>query len=432
MFVGKQKQTNKNIVDGLSSTEPLTSWTNPVLEPVQPKQSVPPPVVPSSVTADEESSTTADVAAIDQLKQIETEAAKPAEDGIKPNPFGFELPVLRSVSASQLPPPVVRQEPELVLPTLRPVSATQLPPPIVRQEPELVLPTLRPVPEKAVEPFDNIAAEPTPVQWELPPLDSRPNLQALLEREKKAADAAVNNQVYKQQQEEQQRKQQQEEQQRRRQQEELFRKQQQEELQRKQEEKQKATMVLQMEQQKHQQIQKRQIQHQQQQIVMTEEMRMAQEAQLAKLSVRLKVQRFESAPINYIGQVSVSQSGSPRMSGFSSPTHPVLTGRNKPTGQASPLTPTKQVDSIRFVSNTKENAVPAPLPAPSPIMPRMKEPIRQPEPLPLPKTTVIVNQQPPQAIQQRHLPPLEPFPTVQLRQPSISMSRNICSTIKKS
>ena len=195
MFVGKQKQTNKNIVDGLSSTEPLTSWTNPVLEPVQPKQSVPPPVVPSSVTADEESSTTADVAAIDQLKQIETEAAKPAEDGIKPNPFGFELPVLRSVSASQLPPPVVRQEPELVLPTLRPVSATQLPPPIVRQEPELVLPTLRPVPEKAVEPFDNITAEPTPVQWELPPLDSRPNLQALLEREKKAADAAVNNQV---------------------------------------------------------------------------------------------------------------------------------------------------------------------------------------------------------------------------------------------
>ncbi len=426
-FVEKQKQTG-NLVDGLSSTEPLTSWTNPVLEPVQPKQPAP-LVVPPSVTADEESTAPAsDHSGIDQLKQ--RESTKPAEEEIKPNPFGFELPVLRSVSASQLPPPIVAKEPELVLPTLRPVSATQLPPPIVAKESELVLPTLRPVPEKAFESLESVAAEPTPVQWELPPLDSRPNLQALLEREKKAAEAAVNNQAFKQHQEEQQRKQQQEEQQRRQQQEEqqrkqqeLFRKQQQEELQRKQEEQQKQQQLHQI------QTQKRQIHHQQQQIVMTEEMRMAQEAQLAKLSVRLKVQRFESAPINYIGQVSVSQSGSPRMSGFSSPTQPILTGRCKPTTASTlPLTPTKQVDSIRFVSNTKENAVPAPLPAPSPIIPRMMEPIRQPEPLPMPKVTkVIVNPQPPPAIQhQRHLPPLEPLPTVQLRQPAISMLRNGC------
>uniref|UniRef100_A0A0P4YVP3 Uncharacterized protein n=1 Tax=Daphnia magna TaxID=35525 RepID=A0A0P4YVP3_9CRUS len=383
-------------VDALSTVEFATPKTNAVLEHVQTKQR-PVTMPPISVTGDQDGAS--------EQAENAPKSAQVLEDG-KHNPFGFELPVLRSV------------------------STTQLPPPIVRQEPELILPTLRPVPEKTVEPSDSAAVDTTPaVQWELPPLDSRPNLQALLEREKRASEAVVNDEALKHRQEQQQRKQQQEELQRKQQQEEQLRKlqeedqlkkqqqqelkKQQEELQRKQQEAQQKAMVQQLEQQ---QLQKRQ----QQQIVMTEEMRMAQEAQLAKLSVRLKVQRFESAgptPVNYIGQVSVSQSGSPRQSGIQTPSHVVLTGRNK----ANPATimPAKEND-VRSVCNSKENA--APLQSKPLGIPRMMEMNHQNESIPsIPKPAMAVSHNQPPAIIQQHQPTLqmlESFPAVQLRQPS--------------
>lgn len=356
--------------------------TNPVLEHVQPKQ---PNVVPPSTTVDE----VGPAAELSSVGQQEKEL--PVEED-KPSPFGFELPVLRSVSATQLPQPIVRQEPELVLPTLRPVPAA--------------------------EPAQNVAVETSPIQWELPPLDSRPNLQALLEREKKAAEAAVNNEALKKHQEELERKQQ-EEQQRKQQQEEQLRKLQEEQqrkkeqelLMRQQQEEQQKAMMQQLEQQKQQQLlliqQQQRQKQQQQQILMQEELRMVQEAQLAKLSVRRKVQRFEASgplPINYVGHVSVSQGGSPRLSGFSSPTHPVLTGRNMP--QHAPfMVQSKPVDVAWSQPNTKENAAPAPLPVSSPMIPRMMESSH-----PLPK--------PPPAIQQFAPLGLEPLPAIQLREPS--------------
>ncbi|XP_057365531.1 uncharacterized protein LOC130686425 [Daphnia carinata] len=381
-------------VDALSAVDFATPNTNPVLEHVQPKQR-PVTMPPISVTGDQDG---ASDQAIDAPK-----SAQVLEDG-KHNPFGFELPVLRSV------------------------SATQLPPPIVRHEPELILPTLRPVPEKTAEPSDSANVDAAPaVQWELPPLDSRPNLQALLEREKRASESAVNDEALKQRQEEQRKQQeelqrkQQEEQLRKLQEEEQLRKQkqqelkqQQEELQRKQQEAQQKAMVQQLEQQ---QLQKRQ---QQQQIVMTEEMRLAQEAQLAKLSVRLKVQRFESAgppPLNYIGQVSVSQSGSPRQSGIQTPSHVVLTGRNK----APPATimPAKEND-VRSVCNSKENAIPL---QSKPLgIPRTMEMNHQNESTPsIPKPAMAASHNQAPTIIQQHQPTLqmlEPFPAVQLRQPS--------------
>lgn len=400
--------TQNNAVDVLSAVEFPTPKTSPVLEHVQTKQRPLTMVLPPSMIAGDEDSA---FGIRDQAKDA-PKSAQVLEDG-RQNPFGFELPVLRSV------------------------SSTQLPPPIVRQEPELILPTLRPVPEKIAESSDSVAVDAVPpVQWELPPLDSRPNLQALLEREKRAAEAAVNDEGLKQRQEEQQRKQQQEELQRKQQQEEQLRKlqedeqlrkqqqqelrKQQEELQRKQQEAQQKAMVQQLEQQ---QLQKRQ---QQQQIVMTEEMRMAQEAQLAKLSVRLKVQRFESSgppPMNYIGQVSVSQSGSPRQSGIQSPCQTVLTGRNKPMQQT--MMPAKQND-VRLVCNSKENA--APLQSQPLAMPKMTDTNHQNESTPsLPKPAMVVNHhQPPPIIQQQPtLQKLEPFPAVQLRQSSTSIKKMI-------
>ena len=418
-FVYLTTKNEINAVDSLSAVEHPTPRTNLVpLEAVQTKQR-PVTMPPVSVTAGDEDSATAALGLIDETKEKLV-----VENEIKPNPFPFELPVLRSVSASQLPPP------------------------IVRQEPELVLPTLRPVPEKSAEPTVSVAGDVSPaIQWELPPLDSRPNLQALLEREKRAAEAAVNNEALKQRQEEQQRKQQQEELQRKQQQEEQLRKLQQEEQlrkqqqleqQRKQQEEAQQKVVKQLEQQQHQQFQHIQMQarqqqqqqqqqqyfQQQQQVTITEEMRMAQEAQLAKLSVRLKVQRFEStgpAPINYIGQVSVSQSGSPRQSGMQTPV--TLTGRNKPTqvSYAPPMTQAAKPSDIRLVSNTKENSAPVHLPAKSLTMPRMTEQTHQSESL-QPKVTVSHHIQPSMGIQQQQSTPqvLDPFAGVQLRQPSIS------------
>lgn len=401
----------------MSGVEPATSKTNPVLlEPVQTKQ--PEPIVlPPSTTVDEESTAAEIVGLVEQHKEETTIVVKETtqltsivSEDIKPNPspFGFELPVLRSVSATQLPPPIVRQEPELVLPTLRPVPVA--------------------------EPTENINVESSPLQWELPPLDSRPNLQALLEREKRAAEAAVNNQVLKQHQEEQLRKQQEEqlrkqqqEEQLRKLQEEQHRKQQQELQLRKQQEEQQKAMMQQLEQQKQQQLklmhQQQKQKQQQQQILMNEELRMVQEAQLAKLSVRLKVQRFETTgppPMNYVGHVTVSQSSSPRLSGISSPTQPILTGRNKP--EYAPYVPpmSKPID-IRPVANTKENSAPTGgfLTALSPMSmmpPRMTEQFHQMQFGSLPKSVVIG--QSPQAVQHKPAPLHEPFAAVQLRQPS--------------
>lgn len=382
-------------MDVLSTVETAASKTNLVLEHVQVKQHPQPaPIVVPAV---------GETVATTPMEQQPKEEAKPVEESVKPNPFGFELPVLRSVSAAQIPPPIVRQEPELVLPTLRPVP--------VSSEPQEVV-------------------ESNPVQWELPPLDSRPNLQALLEREKQAAEAAINDQLLKQRHEEHQRKQQEELQ--RKQQEELQRKQQLEEHQRKQQEllrqqqaEQQKVLMQQQEQQKQQQMQLMQQQEQQkqeklqlmqqrqkqQQILMNEEMRMIQEAQLAKLSVRLKVQRFEStgppAPVSYVGHVSVSQSTSPRLSGISSP---VLTGRNKP--QFAPNVMQTKVPDPRPAPNTKEN-VPS---THSPTVPSRKTEVpHHIEPTTLPKVAQPI-QPPLPAV--KHLAPIEPLAPVQLRQPS--------------
>merc|ERR1712071_1420 len=54
------------------------------------------------------------------------------------------------------------------------------------EKPELMLPVLKPVPEKPIVPDVQqvgTAINQAPVQWQVRPLDSRPNLQALLERE---------------------------------------------------------------------------------------------------------------------------------------------------------------------------------------------------------------------------------------------------------
>lgn len=111
---------------------------------------------------------------------------QPNHDMPEIKPLPFEVPVLRSITPAQ------KQEPEkqeLVLPVLKPVPekpiavvSQQKPEP---EKPELVLPVLKPVPEKptAVDGPPSSAVNQPPVHWQVRPLDSRPNLQALLERE---------------------------------------------------------------------------------------------------------------------------------------------------------------------------------------------------------------------------------------------------------
>ena len=108
----------------------------------------------------------------------------------------FKLPSLKSV------PEVVKVEPpkaEIQLPTLKSVPEPKpeaakveiqlpqlksIPQMEVKAEPEraeLQLPQLRPVVEQKAE--EEVRPE-AAVEWQPPPLDSRPNLQALLERER--------------------------------------------------------------------------------------------------------------------------------------------------------------------------------------------------------------------------------------------------------
>lgn len=211
--------------------------------------------------------------------QHQPEEDQPAKEDKKPTPsngFEFELPVLRSVSASQVaqpiqsepeplivlptlrpvqvnpPAPVVESEPKLILPTLRPV---QMAPPVAPTEPEqpqLVLPALRPVPEQDVP----APSTPVAVEWQIPPLDSRPNLQALLEREQKPTEEVAAAPP--------------------------------------------PPMMASPKVQPKLRPQPPPVATPAPAppppaIIMTEELRMVQEAQLAKLSVRLKVQRFEAS-----------------------------------------------------------------------------------------------------------------------------------------
>jgi len=85
---------------------------------------------------------------------------QPNHDVPEPKPLPFEVPVLRSVSPSQK----LKAEPE---------------------KQELILPALRPVPEKVAEVNATEQEAPVnqPLEWQVRPLDSRPNLQALLQRE---------------------------------------------------------------------------------------------------------------------------------------------------------------------------------------------------------------------------------------------------------
>ena len=116
----------------------------------------------------------------------------------------FKLPSLKSV------PEVVKVEPpkaEIQLPTLKSVPEPKpeaakveiqlpqlksIPQMEVKAEPEraeLQLPQLRPVVEQKAE--EEVRPE-AAVEWQPPPLDSRPNLQALLERERQQTMSALN------------------------------------------------------------------------------------------------------------------------------------------------------------------------------------------------------------------------------------------------
>jgi len=112
---------------------------------------------------------------------------QPNHDVPEVKPLPFEVSVLRSITLSQKPEP---EKQELVLPTLRPVpektTVADGREKVEPEKPELMLPVLKPVPEKPIVPDVQqvgTAINQAPVQWQVRPLDSRPNLQALLERE---------------------------------------------------------------------------------------------------------------------------------------------------------------------------------------------------------------------------------------------------------
>jgi len=112
---------------------------------------------------------------------------QPNHDMPEVKPLPFEVPVLRSITPTQKPEP---EKKELVLPALRPVpekvTVVDSPHKPEPEKPELMLPVLKPVPEKPTVVDGQqagTAINQPPVQWQVRPLDSRPNLQALLERE---------------------------------------------------------------------------------------------------------------------------------------------------------------------------------------------------------------------------------------------------------
>ena len=387
----------------------------PLLEPVQPKElssSI------SNIQAEKEEEENVPVAVVQQQPEEEEEGEgernkpsqdQPAKEDKKSTPsngFEFELPVLRSVSTSQMPPilqaepepllvlptlrsvqvnspaPVVEAEPKLILPTLRPVQIAAPVAPAEPEQPQLVLPTLRPVPESEVA----VAAPPTPVavEWQIPPLNSRPNLQALLEREHKPVeDAAVMAST--------------------------------------------ATSAP-----KIQPIIQPKLRPQPPiptpkpappAVIMTEELKLAQEAQLAKLSVRLKVQRFEASNFTLMtpqaqaaqAQAQAQSSGiktppKPNFSRKVTPSAPMMMSEPPVTFKAHSLPePASLVVANSKPASLKENAVP---------------PMRQQHfETPLPSLPVIqCNPAPPL----RQDPPVQPIaslpllPVVQLRQSASS------------
>lgn len=289
------------------------------------------------------------------------------------------------------------------LPVLRSVPEKPQTPPVAKSEPELVLPPLRRVPEKKPDPAEAPQVSTPTIEWEIRPLDSRPNLQALLEKEQRAAEAAVQGvppaqgihykasvqveqktRVFQQHEQHEYEMRQLQLEQQYRMQEEQAKLQLQEKLFRQKQEEQQRQTLLHEQHVRLQQLQKQQhhAHHRDEQHV-SEELRRAEERQLAKLSVKLKVQRFETA----IPMMTPAQPG------VLSP--PVLTGRNKPLPGTSVPFPVKQpeVPVARPAAHFKENKLPAePVPAPAPAAA-----------VPAPKPTSSVNSA---AKEQVHLPPL--------------------------
>lgn len=285
---------------------------------------------------------------------------QPAKEDKKPTPsngFEFELPVLRSVSASQVPPilqtepepllvlptlrpvqinppaPVVEPEPKLILPTLRPVQIAAPVTPSELEQPQLILPTLRPVSESRVDVAVAAPSTPVAVEWQIPSLDSRPNLQALLEREQKPVEEVV---------------------------------------------------VVASTAPKIQPIIQPKMRPQPPipmpkpappAVIMTEELKLAQETQLAKLSVRLKVQRFEASNFTLMtpqAQAAQAQAQAQSSSGtktppkpnFSrkvTPSAPMMTNEPPATPFKAPCLPQPVALSVAHSKpvSLKENAVPA-------------------------------------------------------------------------
>lgn len=313
-----------------------------------------------------------------QLKHVELPADGQSADEKAKQTGGalpFELPVLRSVPANLPSPPVVRSEPDLVLPPLRRVA------------------------EKKPEPAEPAQVSTPTIEWEIRPLDSRPNLQALLEKEQRAAEAAVqgvpqvhyqasvqvaqHTRVFQQHEQHEYELRQQQLDHQLRFQEEQAKLQLQEKLFRQQQEEQHRKMLVHDQHAKFQQQKQHINQRDEHQI--SEDLRRAEERQLAKLSVKLKVQRFESS-------TPLMAALGPAQPGVLSP--PVLTGRNKPLPGTSVPFPVKQAELpvARPAPHSKENKLPAePSPAPTPA----------PAAMPAPKPTAnSVSTEP------VHLPPL--------------------------
>lgn len=267
----------------------------------------------------------AEIAAIESSQEAELpqQQQSSTEEDHKPktNPFGFELPVLRSVSASQIPVEEKPDQPELILPVLKPV--VRAPP----SEPITAGPA-------GGEPID-------PPEWQIRPLDSRPNLQALLERERQEAEA----------------------------------------------------ILVQQHQARLQAERERQ-----QAILNNEEYRRMQETQSNKMSVRLKVQRFESAnpSMGYMGQAAPSP-----LSGSRTPASSIHSPaqQSTPTGSLHRKIPPSSAVPVPAFINTKENSIPSKLGT------RIVPPPPPPAALlaPLPKLTINppVFKDPPQTVQLR-------------------------------
>lgn len=266
----------------------------------------------------------AEIAAIESSQEAELPEQSSVQEDHKPktNPFGFELPVLRSVSASQIPVEEKPDQPELILPVLKPVVRAPPPEPIKST-------TAGPAGE---EPMD-------PPEWQIRPLDSRPNLQALLERERQEAEA----------------------------------------------------ILVQQHQARLQAERERQ-----QAILNNEEYRRMQETQSNKMSVRLKVQRFESAnpSMGYMGQAAPSP-----LSGSRTPASSIHSPaqQSTPTGSLHRKIPPNNAVPVPAFINTKENSIPSKLGriVPTPPPPALLAP--------LPKVTINppVFKDPPQTVQLR-------------------------------